>query len=99
MRLLMGLAVLLLLARPAGAAEQELELKVEGHTTLATLRIPASMGQDTPLVVMTHGTLAHKEMEVIQGVAKALEQRGIASLSHTLSLGLDQRRGMYGCAT
>jgi pimeloyl-ACP methyl ester carboxylesterase len=94
----MGLAVLLVLVRPAGAAEQELELSVEGRTTLATLRTPASMGPDTPLVVMTHGTLAHKDMEVIQGVAKALEQRGIASLAHTLSLGLDRRKGMYDCA-
>ncbi|RXH18887.1 alpha/beta hydrolase [Bradyrhizobium guangzhouense] len=98
MRWLMGLAVLLLLARPAGAAEQELELSVDGRTTLATLRTPAAMGPDTPLVVMTHGTLAHKDMEVIQGVAKALEQRGIASLAHTLSLGIDRRKGMYDCA-
>lgn len=99
MRWLMGLAVLLLLARHAGAAEQELELSVDGRTTLATLRTPASMAPETPLVVMTHGTLAHKDMEVIQGVAKALEQRGVASLAHTLSLGLDRRRGMYDCAT
>jgi alpha-beta hydrolase superfamily lysophospholipase len=95
----MGLAFLLFLAQPAGAAEQELELSVDGRTTLATLRTPASMGLDTPLVVMTHGTLAHKDMEIIQGVAKALEQRGIASLAHTLSLGLDRRKGMYDCAT
>ncbi|MDE5445096.1 hypothetical protein GWG65_27360 [Bradyrhizobium sp. CSA207] len=97
MRWLMGLVILLVLAPPAGAAEQELELSVGGRTTLATLRTPASMGPDTPLVVMTHGTLAHKDMEVVQGVAKALEQRGIASLAHTLSLGLDRRKGMYEC--
>jgi uncharacterized protein len=98
MRWLMGLTVLLALAEPACAAEQELELSVAGRTTLATLRTPAAMTPDTPLVVMTHGTLAHKDMEVIQGVAKALEQRGIASLAHTLSLGLDRRKGMYDCA-
>jgi pimeloyl-ACP methyl ester carboxylesterase len=89
---------LLAVARPACAAEQELELSINGHMALATLRVPASKGADTPLVVMTHGTLAHKDMEVIQGVAKALEQRGIASLAHTLSLGLDRRKGMYDCA-
>lgn len=98
MRWLLGLTVLLTLAGPARAAEQELELSVAGRTTLATLRTPAAMTPDTPLVVMTHGTLAHKDMEVIQGVAKALEQRGIASLAHTLSLGLDRRKGMYDCA-
>jgi len=98
MRWLMGLAVLLILVRPVGAAEQELELSIDGRTTLATLRTPAAMGPDTPLVVMTHGTLAHKDMEIITGIAKALEQRGIATLAHTLSLGLDRRKGMYDCA-
>ncbi|MGT2500000.1 alpha/beta hydrolase [Bradyrhizobium guangxiense] len=98
MRWFVGLTVLLALAVPVSAAEQELELSVAGRTTLATLRTPAAMTPDTPLVVMTHGTLAHKDMEVIQGVAKALEQRGIASLAHTLSLGIDRRKGMYDCA-
>ena len=98
MRWLMGLAALLALAVPAGATEQQLELSINGQTALATLRTPTSMAPDTPLVVMTHGTLAHKDMEVIQGVAKALEQRGIASLAHTLSLGLDRRNGVYDCA-
>ncbi|AWM06801.1 alpha/beta hydrolase [Bradyrhizobium symbiodeficiens] len=98
MRWLLGLAILLAFAGSGYAAEQELELSVDSRTTLATLRTPATMTPDTPLVVMTHGTLAHKDMEVIQGVAKALEQRGIASLAHTLSLGLDRRKGMYDCA-
>ncbi|PDT90792.1 hypothetical protein CO669_07385 [Bradyrhizobium sp. Y36] len=98
MRWLLGLTVVLAFAGSADAAEQELELSVAGRTTLATLRTPAAMTPDTPLVVMTHGTLAHKDMEVIQGIAKALEQRGIASLAHTLSLGLDRRKGMYDCA-
>ncbi len=98
MRWLTGLAILFALLGPACAAEQELELSVGGRTTLATLRTPPSMRPDTPLIVMTHGTLAHKDMEVIQAVAKALEQRGIASLAHTLSLGVDRRKGMYDCA-
>jgi alpha-beta hydrolase superfamily lysophospholipase len=99
MRWLIGLAIVLSFARTVSAAEQDVELSVGGHTVLATLRTPASMKPGTPLVVMTHGTLAHKDIETIQGLAKALEQRGIASLAHTLSLGLDRRKGMYDCAT
>lgn len=99
MRCLIGLIVLLLSVLPVRAAEQERELSIGGRTVLATLRTPASMGPDTPVVVITHGTLAHKDMETVQGLAKALAERGIASLAHTLSLGLDRRKGMYDCAT
>ncbi|MBI5261770.1 MAG: alpha/beta fold hydrolase [Bradyrhizobium sp.] len=98
MRCLIGLTVLLLSLLPVGAAEQERELSIGAHAVLATLRTPVSMGPDTPLIVITHGTLAHKDMETIQGLAKALAERGIGSLSHTLSLGLDRRKGMYDCA-
>jgi pimeloyl-ACP methyl ester carboxylesterase len=48
---------------------------------------------------MTHGTLAHGGMEIMQALQGALKDRGITSLSITLSLGLDDRRGMYECAT
>jgi len=39
-----------------------------------------------PLVLMTQGTLAHKDMETIQGLSKALAERGIASLAHRMRL-------------
>ncbi|MDE2375972.1 alpha/beta fold hydrolase [Bradyrhizobium sp.] len=99
MRWLVGLSILLALAGTAAAAEQDIELSVGGRTVLATLRTPASMQADTPLVVMTHGTLAHKDMDVIRTLAQALAERGIASLAHTLALGQDRRKGMYDCAT
>jgi pimeloyl-ACP methyl ester carboxylesterase len=38
-------------------------------------------------------------MEIMQSLQAALKDRGISSLSMTLSLGLDKRRGMYDCAT
>ena len=80
MRWLMGLLIALSLARAADAGEQEIELSVGGRTILATLRTPASMGPDTPLMVMTHGTLGHKDMDTIHGLAEALAQRSAASL-------------------
>ena len=97
MRWLMSLAILLSLVGIGYAGERDVELSVDGHTALATILTPASMGADTPLVVITHGTLAHKDMETIKALAEALQQRGIASLRHTLSLGLDRRKGMYDC--
>jgi pimeloyl-ACP methyl ester carboxylesterase len=38
-------------------------------------------------------------MEIMEGLQAALKDRGISSLSMTLSLGVDKRRGMYDCAT
>lgn len=72
---------------------------VEGGLTLhANLETAGADWQREPFVVMTHGTLAHGEMEMLRGLQAALKDRGIGSLSLTLSLGLDQRRGMYDCA-
>ncbi|WP_315754835.1 MULTISPECIES: alpha/beta hydrolase [unclassified Bradyrhizobium] len=86
------------IASIAFAAEEPRELTIGGRTALGTLRLPAQSGPDVPLVLMTHGTLAHKDMETIQGLSKALAERGIASLAHNLVLGLDRRTGMYDCA-
>ncbi len=80
------------------ATEEPRELVIGGRVALGTLRLPAQSGPDVPLVLMTHGTLAHKDMETIQGLSKALAERGIASLAHNLVLGLDRRTGMYDCA-
>ncbi|MBR1139649.1 MULTISPECIES: alpha/beta hydrolase [Bradyrhizobium] len=79
------------------AAEESRELIIGGRTALGTLRLPALLGPDVPLVLITHGTLAHKDMETIQGLSKALSERGIATLAHNLVLGLDRRSGMYDC--
>ncbi|CCD91507.1 conserved exported hypothetical protein [Bradyrhizobium sp. ORS 375] len=90
--------VVCLVASVAMAAEEPRELLIGGRTALGTLRLPAQSGPDVPLVLMTHGTLAHKDMETIQGLSKALAERGIATLAHNLVLGLDRRTGMYDCA-
>lgn len=50
------------------------------------------------LVLITHGTLAHNGMEVIRVMQAGLTERGVNSLAITLSLGRDDRRGMYDCA-
>jgi pimeloyl-ACP methyl ester carboxylesterase len=38
-------------------------------------------------------------MEIMQSLQAALKDRGVSSLSITLSLGLDNRQGMYECKT
>ena len=52
---------------------------------------------DGPIVLIVHGTLAHNHMELIESLQALLAEREIRSLAITLSLGLDDRRGMYDC--
>ncbi len=50
-----------------------------------------------PVAVITHGTLAHKDMELIEALQESLAEQGVSSLAHTLSLDVSARRGMYDC--
>jgi pimeloyl-ACP methyl ester carboxylesterase len=49
-------------------------------------------------VLIVHGSLGHNRMEIISAAQELLRERGINSLAITLSLGLDQRRGMFDCS-
>jgi pimeloyl-ACP methyl ester carboxylesterase len=77
---------------------QEIELPYGGVILLGDLVVPDGAGLDEGVVLLTHGTLAHKDMELIESLQIALADRGVASLAPTLSHGLDRRRGMYDCA-
>lgn len=94
LRAVLGLA-LLLLAPVSLRADEAVELKIGAHTALGTLRGPA--GGTAPLVLLTHGTLAHKDMETITLLAKGLVEKGYATLAHNLTLGQDRRSGMFDC--
>ncbi|SDX57416.1 hypothetical protein SAMN05421783_1381, partial [Thiocapsa roseopersicina] len=89
---------LLAMTFTAGAAAEEVTLTDQGLTLNANLETTGADWQQGPVVLMTHGTLAHGGMEIMQTLQSALLERGISSLSMTLSLGLDNRSGMYDCA-
>jgi pimeloyl-ACP methyl ester carboxylesterase len=93
-----GFALLLALGTTTAGAE-DVSLVHGGLTLNANLETAGADWKQGPVVLMTHGTLAHGRMEIMEGLQVALKDRGISSLSMTLSLGLDNRRGMYDCAT
>lgn len=93
--------MMLMLSLPAVAhaqASREVELPYSGITLLGDFVVPDERALDGDVVLLTHGTLAHKDMELIEGLQLALAERGVASLAHSLSLAIDHRRGMYDCA-
>ena len=55
--------------------------------------------QSGPVLLMTHGTLAHGRMEIMETLQQLFADAGLSSLSITLSLGQSDRHGMYDCAT
>jgi len=78
---------------------EEVTLKFKGHILDADLRMAEGKGLDAPLVLLTHGTLAHNHMEIMEAFQTQLTDAGFNTLGINLSLGLDNRHGMYDCAT
>ena len=78
----------------------EVKLPYQGMTLNASLEKSADSWPAGPVVLMTHGTLAHSGMEIMAGLQSMFADRGISSLAINLALGLDDRpAGMYDCAT
>jgi pimeloyl-ACP methyl ester carboxylesterase len=75
-------------------------LPYKGITLNANLVETGSHWPAGPVILMTHGTLAHRGMEIISGLQDMFAERGISSLAINLGLGLDNRESaMYDCAT
>ncbi len=69
----------------------------KGLNVSANLEKAGENWQQGPVLLMTHGTLAHNRMEIMKNLQKAFVERGLSSLAINLSLGLSDREGMYDC--
>ncbi len=90
-------AAVLMPGRPAPA--EEVKIKHGGLTLNANLNVASGKKLSDGVVLMVHGTLAHKDMEIIVALQDMLKERVLSSLAVTLSLGIDDRHGMYDCPT
>lgn len=93
------IVMLLLISSGSLAGTQSVALKIKGETALADLVVPENGSIKQGVILITHGTLAHKDMEIVEALQSALAERGISSLAHTLTLGQDKREGMYDCTS
>lgn len=80
------------------AAAADVQIRHAGLTLNGNLELAEGRAVADGLVLITHGTLAHGRMEITQALQEMLKDRGLSSLSITLSYGLDDRSGMYDCA-
>lgn len=87
------------MANPAWAAEErDVQIPHRGLALNGHLMLADGKSVKDGVVLITHGTLAHGRMELIQTLQPALAERGLSSLALTLSLGVNNRTGMYDCA-
>ncbi len=77
---------------------EEVTLTHQGLTLNANLELAAGKKPADGVILITHGALGHRRMETISSLQKLLKERGHSSLAINLSLGLDNRQGMYDCA-
>ena len=84
-----------------GTAKAQLETI---QTTLNQLQVNADLNlvsdnaYDDGIVLMLHGTLAHKDMEIVETMQYLLGDYGINSLAINLSFGIDNRpQAMFEC--
>ena len=75
----------------------EVQIAHGGLTLNGILELADGKTMTDGAVLITHGTLAHNGMEIVQSLQGLLKDRGVSSLAITLSLGLSDRRGMYDC--
>lgn len=86
-----------LAATSLNALAEKVLLAHAGLNLNANLETTGEDWQSGPVVLMTHGTLAHGRMEIMATLQPLLQERGISSLAITLGLGIDDREGMYDC--
>lgn len=91
-------AALLFGALVLPAQAEEVKIKHGGLTLNANLNLAPGKSLAGGVVLMLHGTLAHKDMEIMKALQDQLVERGISNLAFNLSLAQDDRHGMIDCA-
>ncbi len=75
------------------------QIPFEGMTLNGDLMIAEDKALEDGVLILTHGTLAHNKMELIDYLQSLLVDYGISTLAINLSLGVDNRESaMYDCS-
>lgn len=95
-------AVSLLLALLPALAAVSSEVVIEGDKYTLNGNIVLAAGRELDggtTVLIVHGTMAHKDMELITTLQEALQEAGNNSLAINLSLNIGNRHGFFPCDT
>lgn len=78
---------------------EEISLPYKGLTLNAEMALAPGKTAADGVILITHGALAHRDMETISYLRKLLKDKGYNTLAINLSLGVDKRHDMYDCKT
>lgn len=81
------------------AHAEEVSLSYKQLTMNANLILAADKHLADGVILITHGGLAHYASDTIAYLQQLFKARGYNTLAINLSLGLDNRHGMYDCKT
>ena len=95
--LIMAVVISGVIGFPSAEAE-EVKIKNGGLTLNANLNLAPGKSLADGIVLMLHGTLAHKDMEIMSVLQDTLIERNISNLAINLSLAQDDRYGMLDCS-
>lgn len=76
---------------------KEVSLKYKGLTLNAALELDDDKTVKDGVVLITHGSLAHRDMQTITYLRSLLNESGYNTLAINLSMGINNRHGMYNC--
>lgn len=81
------------------ASAEDVKQTYQGKTLNANLVYADGKSYGDTVVLLLHGTLTHNGRSTYADLQNNLAKVGVTSLSMNLSLGLNDRRGEYDCAT
>ena len=82
---------------PLSVLSKETTIPYNNFTLNGNLELAEGKSLKDGIILITHGTLAHNKMEIIASLQQILTERGINTLAINLSLGINNRHGMYDC--
>ncbi len=96
--IIVALAVLSLAISTARSGAEEVSLEYLGLDLTANLEtVPGKSLKSEGVVLLVHDTLGHDRMELMASLQENLRDLGLSSLAITLSLGMDNRHGVFDC--
>jgi pimeloyl-ACP methyl ester carboxylesterase len=88
-------ALLLLAAAPLAA--EEVKTRHRGTTLNGNLELAPDKGLEDGVILIVHGLLAHNRLELITALQRDFKKHRLSTLAINLSLGVDDRHGMFDC--